>query len=128
MKKNMMILFAFVIVICILGGGVYFWLGNNQATPTVTTEPNEQIKIGDEESGMNENGDKSLVVYFSVPETDDPTKNMTPEEENCTVIVDGKVLGNTQYIAMLIQEYTNADIYWIEPEASYTTNHEDLVD
>jgi len=41
--------------------------------------------------------------------------------------VNGKVLGNTEYAAMLIQEYTGADIYRIEPKIPYTTNHSDLV-
>ena len=44
---------------------------------------------------------KSLVVYFSMPETDNP-QNMTREEENSTVVINGKVLGNTQYVAQLI--------------------------
>ena len=48
-------------------------------------------------------GKKPLIVYFSMPETDNP-QNMTREEENSTVVIDGKVLGNTQYVAQLIQE------------------------
>lgn len=39
---------------------------------------------------------KPLIVYFSMPETDNPL-HMTRDEENNTVVVDGKVLGNTQY-------------------------------
>ena len=41
---------------------------------------------------------KPLIVYFSMPETNNP-KDMTEEEENSTVVINGKVLGNTQYIA-----------------------------
>ncbi|MCK3749058.1 flavodoxin [Clostridioides difficile] len=62
-----------------------------------------------------------------MPETTD-SKNMTEEEDNSTVVIDGKVMGNTQYVAMEIQEKTSADIFRIEPETPYTTNHEELVD
>lgn len=70
---------------------------------------------------------KSLVVYFSMPETTDP-ENMTEEEENSAVVIDGKVLGNTEYVAQTIQERVGADIFRIEPEKTYPTDHEELVD
>ena len=62
-----------------------------------------------------------------MPETTN-SENMTEEEDNSTVVIDGEVMGNTQYVAMEIQEKMNADIFRIEPETSYTTNHEKLVD
>lgn len=70
---------------------------------------------------------KSLVVYFSMPETTDPN-NMTQEEANSTVVINGEVLGNTQYVAYVIQEQTGADIFRIEPETPYPTDHDTLVD
>lgn len=75
---------------------------------------------------VNKEG-KTLVVYFSQPETNSPD-NMTKEEANSTVIIDGKVLGNTQYVAEVIQKQTNADIARIEPVTPYTTDHKALVD
>lgn len=53
---------------------------------------------------------------------------MTTEEDNSVVIIDGEVLGNTQYVAYVIEENTGADIFRIEPKTPYTMNHEDLVD
>ena len=70
---------------------------------------------------------KPLVVYFSMPETDNP-QNMTREEENSTVVINGKVLGNTQYVAQLIQEMTDGDIFRILPQKPYPTDHRTLVD
>lgn len=70
---------------------------------------------------------KTLVVYFSLPETDKPD-NMSREEDNSVVVINGKVLGNTQYIAQLIQQMTNADIFRIEAQKPYTTDHDALVD
>lgn len=40
---------------------------------------------------------------------------MTRDEENDTVVVDGKVLGNTQYVAMLIRQKTGGSIFRLEP-------------
>lgn len=78
-------------------------------------------------AGENSGDGKTLVVYFSMPETTDPD-NMTTEEANSTVVIDGEVLGNTQYMAYVIAENTGADIFRIEPETPYPTDHETLVD
>lgn len=69
---------------------------------------------------------KTLVVYFSMPETT-KADNMTKEEDNSVVVIDGEVLGNTQYMAYVIQETTDADIFRIEPETPYPTDHQTLV-
>ena len=69
---------------------------------------------------------KALVAYFSMPETDSPY-NMTREEENSTVVINGKVLGNTQYVAELIQEMTGSDIFRIQPVKPYPKEHRALV-
>ena len=67
-----------------------------------------------------------LVTYFSMPETTNPD-NMTTEEDNSVVVIDGQVLGNTQYMAQVIQETTGADIFRIEPVTPYPTDHTTLV-
>ena len=67
-----------------------------------------------------------LVVYFSMPETDNPN-NMTREEDNSVVVVNGKVLGNTQYVALLIQQMTGGDIFRIEALKPYPKDHRTLV-
>lgn len=69
----------------------------------------------------------TLVVYFSLPETTDPD-NMTMEEANSTVVIDGKVLGNTQYMAYVIQDTVGANIFRIIPETPYPVDHGTLVD
>ena len=71
--------------------------------------------------------EKNLVVYFSMPETTEP-ENMSREEELSTVIIDGEVLGNTQYVAYIIAENTGADIFRIEPVTPYPLNHSELED
>ena len=77
------------------------------------------------EAAKKKNG--ILVVYFSMPETTKPD-NMTREEDNSVVVVNRKVMGNTEYVASVIQEYTGGDIYRIEPEIPYPLFHKTLVD
>lgn len=90
-------------------------------------QPEEQTPTEEQGPTDTTESGKSLVVYFSMPETTDPD-NMTQEEANSTVVIDGEVLGNTQYVAYVIQENTGADIFRIEPETPYPTDHDTLVD
>lgn len=46
-----------------------------------------------------------------MPETTNPN-NMTTEEDNSTVVINGEVLGNTQYMAQVIQN-TMVQIYFV---------------
>ena len=45
-----------------------------------------------QESSDSAESGKALVAYFSMPETTDPN-NMTEEEANSTVVMNGEVLG-----------------------------------
>lgn len=66
---------------------------------------------------------KILVTYFSLPE------NTGTAREDSTVTVNGERLGNTQYVANLIKEHTNADIFRIEPVKQYNTeDHQALIE
>jgi flavodoxin len=70
---------------------------------------------------------RTLIAYFSVPETNDPD-NMSEDEENSTHVVDGKVLGNTQYVAQLIAMRTGAEMFRIETAEELPLNHDKLED
>ena len=70
---------------------------------------------------------RTLVAYFSVPETADPD-DMTADEANSTHVVDGKVLGNTQYVAQIIRERTGAEMFRIETAEELPLDHNTLED
>ena len=70
---------------------------------------------------------KTLVVYFGVPEDVD-TNDVDAVAGASIVVKDGEKVGNIQYVADIIQKNTGADLFRIEPETPYTTDHEDLVD
>ena len=82
-------------------------LPEESSTPTNESTP----------APSNTNG-KNLVVYFSMPDNVDDS----------TVVIDGETLGNTQYMAYVIQETVGTDIFRIEPETPYPTDHDELVD
>ncbi len=103
-KKTIIGIICIIVVIAIIGA-VYFLTGNNSnennANQTISdsnvnsNNAEDNNVTGDEnQAGDTTNeGLKTLVVYFSVPETNSPS-NMTQDEENSTVIVDGEVLGS----------------------------------
>ncbi|WP_326758977.1 flavodoxin [Streptomyces phaeochromogenes] len=70
---------------------------------------------------------RTLVAYFSVPETDDPD-GMTEDESNSSHVVDGKVLGNTQYVAQIIGERTGSEVFRIETAEELPLDHDTLED
>lgn len=101
---------------------------SNNAAEKEETQPLSENQTVSKPSDKNTiQAGKTLVVYFSVPETDKPD-NMTQEEDNSVVVIDGEVLGNTQYVADVIKDNTGADLFRIEPKTPYTTNHSELVD
>ena len=130
-KKTIIGIICAVIVIAIIGG-IYFFSGNsNNENNNSQTINDSNVNLGNNnETASTENntneGLKTLVVYFSVPETDNPN-NMTRDEDNSTVVINGEVLGNTQYVAELIKERTSADIFRLEPTNAYPTNHSELL-
>ena len=102
-KKVMIGMISFVIVI-LAGASFYFYSNRDTALSKEEKTRNEETITEDNPSTTGSHNKKSLIVYFSVPETDDPNKEMTTEEENSAIVVEGEVLGNTQYAAMLIAE------------------------
>lgn len=80
------------------------------STPASGSEALSSPGIADSESS-------TLVVYFSVPD----------DKDNSYVEINGERLGNTQYMAYVIQENTGADIFRIQPKTPYPTNHEALL-
>lgn len=129
MKKKLLAL--------MLGAALVFSLaacGNQQSTPPQQDTPSQSSGTESDTSAPTEpdttpvqpDADgKTLVVYFSVPETTS-AENMNAEEEYSTVVIDGEVLGNTQYVAHLIQQATGGDIFRIEPVTPYPMNHAEL--
>ena len=69
-------------------------------------------------------GDRILIAYFSVPETDGVDTVSSASRVN----LDGEVLGNNQYLAQLIQQETGGDLFRIETVQEYPGTHDALLD
>ena len=138
--KKVIIGIIIAIIIIAAGIGAYFMLNSNKeenvddvSQDTLLSNNEENIIKDDnldkenEENVTTENDvvstGKTLVAYFSLPETNGSAK------EDSTVTVNGENLGNTQYVANLIVEHTGADIFRIESVKQYnTSDHQALID
>ena len=113
--------------------------GNNeQKTPSggVIDRPQQSQNTDNNQSGSDESaadgqdnqsnatGSKILITYFTVPETDgvDTVANAS------RVSKDGKVIGNTEFIASIIQETLGGDLFAIETVQDYPGSHEPLLE
>lgn len=67
---------------------------------------------------------KILVTYFTVPETD----AVDASSGASRVIVNGKLYGNTEYVASVIAEITGGEIFAIKTVKEYPGTHRELVD
>ncbi len=111
MKKIISLFMALAMVLSLAA------CSTNQSTGESTPEESSLQTNESTPTPSNANG-KNLVVYFSMPDNVDDS----------TVVIDGETLGNTQYMAYVIQETVGADIFRIEPETPYPTDHDKLVD
>lgn len=67
---------------------------------------------------------RALVAYFSVPETD----GVDASSGASRLVVDGKVTGNTAYVASVISEAAGADLFEIKTVRTYPASHRALID
>lgn len=125
-----------LLTVCALGIAIVFSLTacsektptsseNDVTTPSTDTgnstnesQPTDNSNPADDTSDSTNEASNALVVYFSVPD----------DRDNSYVEVGGERLGNTQYMAQVIQENTGADIFRIQPTTPYPTDHEELLE
>lgn len=67
---------------------------------------------------------KILITYFSFPETD----GVDASSGASRVVVDGTMLGSTQYMANVISEATGGDLFRIETVQQYPGLHQPLIE
>ena len=92
----------------------------NQADVPAVEEEDTSMTEDTEESGS-----RVLIAYFSVPEDIDTTDAVA----GASIVVDnGEKIGNTEYVAKLIQETVGGDLFRIETVDAYPLDHDTLVD
>lgn len=112
MKKWLLLLAA-----CAIGFAMTFSLSACSGKTTQSSEGGWQNPSTDTERPIDQEA-SALVVYFSVPDNLD----------NSYVEVNGERLGNTQFMAYIIQENTGANIFRILPTTPYPTGHDALLE
>lgn len=106
-----------LLIVLVMGIAMIFAFSACSNPDTELSESSLQNPSDDSERPVNEDA-KALVVYFSVPDNRD----------NSYVEIDGERLGNTQYMAYVIQENTGANIFRILPKNPYPTDHDALLE
>ena len=131
---NKKVIIGIIIIIAIIGIAIAGYMAysnnntNNTQNEVMQNDESNEISNSEEnlanetlEQETSSNG-KTLIAYFSLPETTGTA------EEDSTITINGQKLGNTQYVANLIQEHTKADVFRIEPVKQYnTSNHQELI-
>lgn len=90
------------------------------ASPALSEAP----ASAEDSSPASGSGQNILIAYFSVPETD----GVDTVAGASRVAVNGEVLGNSQYIAQLIQQETGGDLFSIETVQEYPRTHDALLE
>lgn len=95
-----------------------------------TAVPAQQSEAVNADTSVSETSDstgsKILIAYFSVPEDVD-TSRVDAVAGASIVVKDREVLGNTEYVAQIIQNTIGGDLFRIETTDAYPLDHEPLV-
>lgn len=70
------------------------------------------------------NKNKILVTYFTWPEPD----GVDASSGASRVVAEGKVYGNTEYVAQMISRQTGADLFAIQTVRTYPSPHRPLIE
>ncbi len=129
MRKLLSILMCLLLVCAISGCGP-----SEQDTPTASSQgqrPGTGTASDQQETDTPAPADtqdqRILIAYFSVPEDVDTT-GVDAVAGASIVVSDGEKLGNTQYVAELIQDAIGGDLFRIETVDAYPLDHDPLVD
>ncbi|HBN55748.1 MAG TPA: flavodoxin [Lachnospiraceae bacterium] len=104
--------------------------------PTSTEEQSNSEKSGDsmteksntpEDAASSQTGSRILIAYFSIPE-DVSTEGADAVAGASIVVSEEEKLGNTQYVAEVIQDAVGGDLFRIETVEEYPLDHDPLVD
>lgn len=91
------------------------------------TFSNEESSAPDTDVSESSEGNNILVAYFTMPEDVD-TEGVDAIAGASIVVDEGKIMGNVEYIASIIQDTVGGDLFQIETVEQYPLDHDPLVD
>ena len=80
-----------------------------------------------DQTGVSGKNSGILIAYFSIPEDVD-TNGADAVAGASIVVKDNEKMGNTEYVAGLVQETVGGDLFRIETQEQYPLDHDPLVD
>lgn len=117
MKKKKFIGGTLAIVLCAIVLCTFAANENTNTSEAVVSE--QQIP-----TTVSRTGGKVLIAYFSVPETD----GVDASSGASRLVSDGKLQGNTEYVATIISEATDGELFEIKTVHTYPGTHKELID
>lgn len=130
LKRRFLIMLAVVMIISIFTGCGSASVKNNQTTKNDSAEKSSDIDSSSnavtEAVQNNTDNENILIAYFSVPKNVD-TDGIDANSGASIVVKNKDVLGNMQYMAMIIQDAIGGELFRIETTEEYPLEHETLV-
>ena len=117
MKKRYFIGGTLAVALCVIV--LYAFAANESADVPEAVATGQQTV-----TTVSRSGGKVLVAYFSVPETD----GVDVSSGASRLVSDGKLQGNTEYVATVIGEATGGDLFEIKTVHTYPGTHKELID
>lgn len=96
--------------------------GNDSEAAEIAADQQEST---DADSESSAEGSNILIAYFSIPEDVETTDAVSGAS---IVVKDNEKLGNTEYVAKVIQQTVGGDLFRIETVEAYPLDHDPLVD
>lgn len=121
MKKRTIIFLSIVFVLALSACGQKD-SSSKKDSSIATGETNVKEKKGNTTARNR----RVLIAYFTVPE-DVKTSDYDVIARASIVIKNSEKMGNTEYVARLIQETIGGDLFRIETKETYPLEHEILV-
>lgn len=130
-RKNILCLCMIVLLVSGLVGCGKESRDNN--TGNMPVQEPEETEDSDSQSGSGDTkeaesaaeGSNILIAYFSIPEDVETTDAISGAS---IVVKDNEKMGNTEYVAKVVQQTIGGDLFRIETVEEYPLDHDPLVD
>lgn len=121
MKKILAALLALILLLSLSA------CNNNTDSGETPTDSANSTAQSSEKQADKAKPSRILIAYFSVPEN--VSVDGADAVSGASIVVrDGEKLGNTEYVAGLIQKAVGGDLFLIETTETYPLDHDVLVD
>lgn len=129
MRRCIAVIFAAVLMVVLAACGQK---EESNSVESVISAPSEETAITESDSQSSppeseDTGSHILITYFSVPENID-IAGVDAVAGASVVVRNSEKMGNTEYVAKVIQQTVGGDLFRIETVEEYPLDHDPLVD